>query len=262
VLWASDLTKMNDPTELVHGPQILAELYRSIFPNSKVDLSRKSSLPNNGYMHLACSMSKVGDLLSQWRAYSNDGTGFSIGADQEDLVITNLYNGKSGRTIKGYEREGVPDFEIAEIFYSKQEFKEYYRNKMEEFKSNYGTPYEKDKNGLRTSDMFFVSDIYSAGCLLKSDFYKEEQEVRVFKAFAIDYPSFVNHPDIQRLDYRATPTGIKAFTNVNLTGNNICSIKQVILGPKNDSSIEDVQTFLKINKLDDIEVIKSKGEYR
>lgn len=76
VLWASDLTKMNDPTELVHGPQILVALYRSIFPNSKVDLSKERSLPNNGYMHLACSMSKDGDLLSQWRAYSNDGAGF------------------------------------------------------------------------------------------------------------------------------------------------------------------------------------------
>lgn len=133
---------------------------------------------------------------------------------------------------------------------------------MEKFKGEYGTPFEEGRKGLRTSDIFFVRDLHSAGCLLKSLFYREEQEVRVFKAFLTGYPSFANHPDIQRLDYRSTPTGIKAFANVKLTGDNICSIKQVILGPKNDSSIEDVKTFLKINKLDDIEVIQSKGEYR
>lgn len=262
VLWASDLTKMNDPSELLHGPQILADLYSSIFPNSKVDLNKKISEPNNRIMHLACSMSKVGDLLSQWRAYSNNGSGFSIGIDQEDLTITNLVNGKSGKMIAGFEFDGAPDFEIAEVFYSKQEFEEYFGDKMRAFKKEYGTPYEKNRKGLRTSDIFLVRELEAAGCLFKSDFYKEEQEVRVFKAFLLDHPSFQNHPDIRKLDYRATSTGIKSFTNVNLVGKNKCSIKEVILGPKNDSSINDIEIFLKINGLDNVKVIKSRGEYR
>ncbi len=168
VLWASDLKKMNDPSELLHGPNILSELYDSIFPNSKVSLDGDDDSFSNDNLYLACSMSKNGDLLSQWRAYSNDGAGFSIGIDQDDLIISNIVDTKSGTAVAGYELKGVPDFEIHNMFYSEKKFREYYKSKMNNYKEKSGTPFDKEMPYGFLHNEFFLKELYSAGCLLKS----------------------------------------------------------------------------------------------
>lgn len=87
-LWLTDMFSLNDPSELHHGysaaTRILAEkamaegadferAFASQFGNNLQDKVR-----NSGH-YFCCSFSAIGDDLGQWRAYANDGKGFSIG---------------------------------------------------------------------------------------------------------------------------------------------------------------------------------------
>lgn len=122
-LWATDLLKMNDPHEVSQGKAIIEELFTEYFPDSKL-IDNRSLFDFSDDLYLASSLSKKGNLLSQWRSYANDGTGFSVGIDAEILRRINLNPWKSGIPLDGSERGGVPEFSISEVLYDEIFFRE------------------------------------------------------------------------------------------------------------------------------------------
>lgn len=91
-LFASNSAFLNDKEEFYFGIKLFCETvcilesekefvaYSSLFENIKSNLNRKKS---NRYV--TC-FSLDGDLLSQWRAYADDGKGIAIGFDPKQLI--------------------------------------------------------------------------------------------------------------------------------------------------------------------------------
>ncbi len=85
-MWLSDSQFTNDSEENTWSLGILKgqlpELIPSLHAQEHLEFFKRTRLPP----HIAC-FSEQGDLLSQWRAYADDGSGFSIGMDPNRLGI-------------------------------------------------------------------------------------------------------------------------------------------------------------------------------
>lgn len=91
-LWANDVRCMNDTGELALGERILEDALNSAsdFPSFSL-LARLRLHP--AYLSaqvFGVCFSRNPDLLSQWRAYADDGAGFAIGFNTEKLKCLQL----------------------------------------------------------------------------------------------------------------------------------------------------------------------------
>lgn len=255
---------MNDPEEMLEGRRIVIDLFKKTFPSSKYPVN--DSLPDDANLYLVSSASKQRDLLSQWRSYAHDGTGFSIGIDEKDLSILNLNPFKSGIPIEGDEYSGVPEYLIEDIFYSHHDFTVKVENMMLDHLKNYGVPFDKSYVGpLKSSAIFLMRELAMHFCLLKSNFYKEEEEVRIYKSISTER-NFLNPDPLMKkfgkFDFLDSPYGLKPYAPIYLSSNNRTAIKEIIIGPKNQSSSKDVEMFLTLNGYPAVEILKSGGNYR
>lgn len=86
--WLSPLSSANDSLEGRVAGRVFHRLLQSteMLPN----IIEVASTVIEGFAEsaegFAFCLSESGDLLSQWRAYANDGTGISIGFDRDELV--------------------------------------------------------------------------------------------------------------------------------------------------------------------------------
>ncbi len=93
VLWASDIRYMNDSAELQHTADLIRdEVQRRSESNCQhLELLQQfqqwvSNRINSGHMVFAASFHTNGNLLSQWRGYSEVGKGVSLGFDLAHLT--------------------------------------------------------------------------------------------------------------------------------------------------------------------------------
>lgn len=115
-------------------------------------------------------------------------------------------------------------------------------------------------NNLKSSDEDFFKEIVGNVCLLKEEFYSEEQEVRIFKAIYSRQIELLSQIK-KDIKFRSTGTGVKAFTSVNFTGNDRNALREVIIGPSNKSSIKEVELLLLTMGYEGVQVKKSNGQY-
>lgn len=90
-LWVSHIRYLNDSAEFTHAVteavmHLDSRLYSEAVEErlATVLRDRLNALPPLDYF--VGSLSEHGDLLSQWRSYSDDASGFSVGFRYEDLV--------------------------------------------------------------------------------------------------------------------------------------------------------------------------------
>jgi hypothetical protein len=111
-LWATHASYLNDSSELVYADRIVAKAAEELLTKAQSNASkelltvlarmgeRKSDLERHGTgsnsVYVAC-FSEDRDVLSQWRAYANDGLGYALGFDpkgaytverQDDLPVS------------------------------------------------------------------------------------------------------------------------------------------------------------------------------
>jgi hypothetical protein len=260
-LWLSDLRNVNDPHELKSAPVIIKQKFESVFPTSKYKYPIDLDSPSSTFFSL--SLSKEADLLSQWRAYSRNGTGFQIGIDVDALKACNLTH-KTGVPVNYRGAVGVPLFEVSEVLYEEEEFSTLIENKLKRFLKEYQVPFESESRGLKLSDVFLIEDLIKDRCLLKHRFYEEEKEVRVF--LHMDY-QWIEETDFYRNSslkgplpqFRVNNIGLIPYVAISIfnTELDIQAVKSIKLGPNNNSRIEDVDMFLKINGFKDVHVSRS-----
>lgn len=88
----SDLNSMNDHLENIWGYNIWIEVANDLLQAEEIHkdfIDRIDSVLHMAsftFLKLACCLSKDGDVLSQWRAYASDATGYSIGFSANDLL--------------------------------------------------------------------------------------------------------------------------------------------------------------------------------
>jgi hypothetical protein len=84
----ADISQMNDSMELQWGLDLLGvevERRSDLTEGAKYLLERAMQHVQNGAVCLASCLSTQGDVLSQWRAYADNGAGFSVGFEAESF---------------------------------------------------------------------------------------------------------------------------------------------------------------------------------
>jgi len=109
-IWGTQIQFLNDSTELSFGVATVNSILKKIDVPDEI-MSKWEGRPDNPFCFVA-SFCEEGDLLSQWRGYTSDATGYSLGFRTESLSKLSLrpvvYDAQQQEklviaTLKGYE---------------------------------------------------------------------------------------------------------------------------------------------------------------
>jgi len=248
-VWLSDIYSMNDSSEFHWGRELFVKVLKEnkhefdqtfrIFIIGKV----MSAIPN--VLPLIACFSKIGDLLSQWRAYANDGKGFSIGFDA--IAI------KNGLGVN-----------INSIVYNEEAQYNLILDTIRGFHAMWKLNSEDYDEIQIPSEIFSIDLAY-----LKNPTFFEEQEIRIIRLLVKKDENFIDVGGISEISLIDPLTVLTRRSNndiryiklpIKITGGSV--IKEIIIGPKNQQSIAQVEKLLLDIGLNNVSVKKSKSTYR
>jgi hypothetical protein len=237
-IWLTEYSYLNDPDEIQHGInkchvkvlEILVEIMNRerSFDSFKYKMlnivSEKLNLDeylNEKYIFIS-SFSKYDDLLSQWKGYSNNGSGYSIGfsidklRERKILLGKVIYNDEAKRAIAKLFIDGFLDDEET-----------YHKIGEDKFISG------------------VIETIRLISCFFKSDFFHEEEEWR--------FVQYLDNKEKERIHYRTSQYGLTPYIEIDVDD----AIQKIVVGPKLDFVLNRKVLSLKISR-DDIVQSKSK----
>ena len=252
----SDINTMNDFGE-VHwtydkfieaANQVLGDVSRGFI--DKLDLtvscSQLYTLP------MLCSLSTDGDVLSQWRAYAEDGSGVAIGFDASNLSTLSVRTGR--------------------ICYSEAEQREYFATLLRAMHEiYYDLPERKKSDFLMEEGTIFAYNM----ALFKNPGFAEEKEVRLIRAVNVAQNKGQwslsdiggSGEDVSaeplKISYRANTNGaLIAYVKLPLEGLGSELIREGILGPKNPCNGNELSMALNAFGHNNTKILKSRSTYR
>lgn len=243
-VWLTALRDSNDAQEGTWARRI----FEYLRPSPTSEYFRKASYildsaTSGGKEVLGICFSGEGDLLSQWRGYAEDGTGFSIGFDVDSLKRLSSRIQETDRLrleledveyIDHLDEEFLKDFKE---FVDRQEFSE----------SGQYTNIGIDNVGLRT----WVKRL----SLIKNPAFREEKESRLFSLFPESNTHIVN--------YRQAKSKISKYIEISFEEELEDIITSVKIGPKNLSEEKAVRDFIRKAGFTNVyDVSKSRASYR
>ena len=258
-MWATHSLYLNDPTEYEYGKEVCLRLLKSVEEDynipqeirlSKVVLDNKTGI--KPYLHLMdvansmtpksvgegtpyiISLSENRDTLPMWNTYAQRGNGIAIGFDKD------LLNKENGKWVvkKCY-------YDVEDKGYN--QVKSHMRSMYDEikFKNNIGLALELHQTA------YFIQELHSEiAAYIKHKAYKDEREVRCKISRAAD------------IRFRESNGLIIPYVEVEIP---IECIKEIIIGPTNDSERMSTALFMLVNKIgckNGLEVKKSQIPYR
>ena len=253
----TDISKSNDSQELKYlipvlgnalKQSFLAEARRAkYFKNNINELCffdtvdswlKETFITNRRTCYVIC-FSQEPDLLSQWRGYAADGTGASIGIDQQELANTKI----SGMKLR-------------QIVYDKRKQKGNARLLADKVvhllkvKAKNDVIKEQDINGALT---LFIDEFSLLLATAKAPFFKEEKEWRLFlyageNALTNERFLFTNGNCKKYIDFKIADI-IEAVAPMDIR-----------LGPKCQAKAKDIEAYLASKKIAG-KVTPSKGTY-
>lgn len=249
-IWLSNIYAMNDSSEFEWGRQLFIKALKEnkgefdqafrIFIISKV----MSTVPNT--LPLIACFSINGDLLSQWRAYADDGKGFSIGFDTNSI----------------YEGLGV---NLNSVVYDENKQYLLVLNTLKGLHALWKENEENYDEIDEPSKIFSIDLVY-----LKNPTFFEEQEIRIIRLLVKHGESFVDIGGNSKINsiepltvlLRSRDENEIEYIKLPIKTNTEHIIKEIIIGPKNKKTISEVQKYLNDLGLDGIVVKKSMSTYR
>ena len=206
---------------------------------------------------LGFCLSEQGDLLSQWRGYADDGAGLSIGFDKAHLEL--------GRPPKdqqsGFSLSKIGYGEVATDSKLRDVAKSLAASSSEGVWDKIGLlNAPSDKEGWdaltkrRTKAGFPILLLFSELYKVKNPAFLEECEWRLL--------SFRLTSSTDTCLFRAAGDKIVPYRKFEMPLSEDKVIKRVVLGPKNKSSIRDIQQYLGLSGLAGVDVIRSTASYR
>lgn len=203
--------------------------------------------------HIACFSSEP-DLLSQWRAYSGDGDGFTIGFSVEALQ----------RQIKAFSDQQIP-IRLWTVSYETQD----QENILDQYLGEYqaARPVEmRDMDELFRIAMNTYSIVWTVAAICKNHGFHEECEHRILLMPMLreDETGGLPVPDLgtSPLQFRVTDREIIPYYTFSFPEN---AITDIWLGPKNyaRNNVDALQSFLRANgyNVDNIKISLSEATY-
>lgn len=200
---------------------------------------------------LASCFSQNGDVLSQWRAYADDGKGYSIGFSANNLIQ-------------------LPVRPLKVLYDEKQQ--------ISETLTLIRAIYQVEKEMGYTFENKFVQACLGLSfdlAAFKNPAFFEEQEVRLvhllnfeesnnfLKLVDGDGFSFNQEYKGQQVKFRMSQNIPIPFIDIDFSNNgNVNPVHSIIIGPKNDVRTTTISVFLETIGIGNVIVQKSKASYR
>ena len=240
----SDLFLMDDGLEIKWGYSIWIDVANQLISTLGHDFIDKiDKIIHEFGLHsliISSSFSMKGDILSQWRAYAADGKGFCIGFKAKDLFQLPVYPVK--------------------IIYNNKE-------QIRKIKSAVKFIHENTKEfGKVFFELCFQLMVELAS--LKNPSFDEEKEIRIIHLLTfqqekkslklIDKGGYALGCETsgQEIKYRFRDDCPIAYQDYDFTINKLINpIKQVILGPKNNSLPSGISVYLTTLGIENVQIL-------
>ncbi|HCH1028475.1 TPA: DUF2971 domain-containing protein [Vibrio parahaemolyticus] len=232
-LWATKIQHLNDDNEYQLAFEIAEKYIDELLKNESdpAEEFRLKRFKGNFYTIsnlnvCVCSLSTEGDLLSQWRGYSNSLGGYSIGFDADVLE-------------KSAEKEG---FKLRQCIYDREEQERVVNDIIDNILRKYkGTDVGQQEDFL----LECASDCADELCdklaeispIIKDRSFKEEGEWRLISKAGINF---------KNLDFRAGASMLTPFYKIQLKPDSGKLITDVIVGhtPHLELAVKATEAFI------------------
>ena len=250
-LWMNDLHSMNDFMELHWGDSIWEQS-----ANTRIEKYGKEFLDEidevihfSGFQSLllANCFSTDKDVLSQWKAYADDGKGYVIGFNAKELL-------------------GLP-IRALQVLYDKEQ-------QIKEATATIDALYQlkqEDSNEFKTFCNVFGYDLSA----FKNPAFIEEKEIRLIHLLDFkksnDFMKLVDKGGIyfgedrkgEEIKFRIKQDIPTPYIELDFSNNNkINPFKEVVIGPKNEVMKTAIRIFLETIGIEKVEINKSNASYR
>jgi hypothetical protein len=253
-IWLSATYTLNDATERSWGYSIFTKAANTLERELGSEFINKITEPvivgdSYSMLMIAC-FSLDADVLSQWRAYADDGRGFALGFSPTLMQIP----AKPLRVL--YDEDA----------------------QMQELIGNLKHTYEVEKStGFKYGDEFQLH-LFHMGidlCAYKNPAFHEEREIRLAHACGMNrkskkiVPLGARGPGGKRLSkplkthFRMSRGVLVPYVIVDYSNNGaFAPIKEGVLGPRNENAELNIEVFLNSIGVADVTVRRSKVPYR
>ncbi|HID8742466.1 TPA: DUF2971 domain-containing protein [Enterobacter mori] len=255
-LWVSAANNLNDSGELNWLDLKLAKQLNSI--TNKENESYLSEFWQywklTRPMHYICSFSKDGDVLSQWRAYADDGYGVSIGFNRS------YFDFYTHGPLLSFNKEHTTG--LYDVIYDSETQDGLIKGIVEHL-----SKVNNDENDKTMLFVHLTEILKKFSYTFKNSAFHEENETRI-----IHTPAIFTNGKLGNITINGSLSDIQCrVTNRNITTyfeydfslkKDVSPINKIILGPKCKLSDYDIDHLLSIVKMSEIELIKSTATYR
>lgn len=251
----SDLFSMNDFLEIHWGYSIWEKAAGEVYDTvGKEFLDKIDEVIHSAGVYgllTATCFSKDGDVLSQWRAYADDGKGYVIGFNAKEILQLPI------RALKVLYNEREQIAELKKIILALHDVE-----KSEE---------EKYSSDFRRICFTIACDLAA----FKNPAFAEEQEIRIVHVLDFERSNdflklvdgggtaFGKETEGRPVKFRMRDNIPVAFIEEDFSNQGtINPIKEVIIGPKNDVMPTAISVFLETIGIGSVRIKKSKASYR
>lgn len=230
-LWASSLRCMNDTRELEHGLRLLDEAFERGTHDADEEALYEQAMAHPNFTAataFAISFSANGDLLSQWRAYANDGAGYAIGFARSSLM---------GVKPREWDTDGHTI--LMRVEYDEAEQRRFAKALVElAFQAIKMVKGKVNSSTATYLSMAFASYMLPFASMCKAEAFREEAEWRVAFRFI---PAFLHSPTPTTLafpksSFRAARYGLTPYLTVPFAKS---AIRTITRGPKLDQAVSE-----------------------
>ncbi|MFJ5316565.1 DUF2971 domain-containing protein [Pectobacterium versatile] len=253
-IWLCATNNMNDSAEGVW----VQETLKSLLSRSAIEEDRKRqdeiyrcSLINNNLKYISC-FSKGQDILSQWRAYAQNGCGVAIGFDEGKLArsFSPIYGSSINRPrLDINDVIYLSDSELESLLIEKMHLNGIYLDLDSEF-----------PNAMQLISFSFEVDFLSS--VVKKVAFKEEEEKRIiYKADVLinDDREVTILNAVSKMYHRISGEFLTSYFEFGYSND---AISEIVLGPKNKFNEFDVEKFMRVNDFKNTKIIRSAATYR
>lgn len=249
-LWLSSVYNLNDYKE-IHW--IKDKIFKKIKDSITKDNFNKyktfeelfaKQLPN---VYIA-SFSQGADLLSQWRAYANDGYGVAIGFNSDYFE-----KNKMVKTSEVLYDEVCQEQQIDSIL-----------KPLEQLDNDIDITSSKFEETCKN----IINDINNLSAKSKNELFKEEQEVRLIHNPKIiddkENKQFIFKDNLSKMKFRSVCGNLIPYFELKFEEEiiDVPAILEIIKGPKNKFIEQEVKIFLSLNGFYGVDIKSSKSSYR
>jgi len=233
-IWLTDIYSLNDPSEVRHGVkqafEILEAESRQKHPALKflaeriINKINEVGIETAALFFVAC-FSDIHKDLGQWRAYGDNGSGFSIGFDGN--LLKHAFEKQNG--------ENVPIHETFPITYDDELLRKIYKQIMVEVLPLSEMPEGRGLNNATINKFMnelaipLSISILRTALFFKHTAYKNEKEHRFLQTRSMEQP-------VDDLRYRARLNSVLRFTELDWKIEGQHLLREIVIGPAADEN--------------------------